>query len=289
MSDFVICVPTYNRPDIFKTHTYKTIASNNLTDRLYIFVTDDKQKALYEDALHGLTYKEIRVRCNGEPELWKAYGSISASFPVGQKILWMEDKVNLYCLDGHTEGQVIKDTINLKYHVEHAFNICEEQGLGSFTLNGQTNYRPNKLFLKDKPWGQIGFNMTYGSISGFFNHPELFKMNEDSSVIVDVVLSLRYLQKYKASLKYNYLFYTANWFKTPGGLSSEYTNDERCKKSLYQANKIIEDMPDIRCCVKGVCLNIYGNASISFKTKTQLKKVFDGFKSAEVAKPDTSS
>ena len=282
MSDFVICVPTYNRPDIFKTHAYMTIAANNLTDNLYIFVADEQQKLLYEQALQGLPYKEIRVRCNGEPELWKAYGAISRSFPEGQKILWMEDKVKLYCLSNGTEGEVVKDNINLKEHVENAFNICEREGVGSFTFNGQTNHRPNKLFLKGKPWCQIGFHPTYASISGFINQPDLFTMDANTSVMMDDVLSLRYLQKYKGSLKYFYLFYTANWFKTRGGLSDIYKN--RIEMSFCQANKLIDDMPGIRHCIKGVGVNAYKCASILCKTKPQLKKLDPSLKFKDLEK-----
>jgi hypothetical protein len=284
MSDFVICVPTYNRAELFKTHAYKSIAANGLTDRLYIFVADEKQKAIYEEALQGLPYKEIRVRCNGEPELWKSYQAISESFPEGQKIIWIEDKVQLYCFSNGTEGAVVKDDINLKEHVENAFNICDKEGVGSFTFNGQSNYRPNTLFLKGKPWCQIGFHQTYGSISGFINHHALFVMKEEYSIINDAVLSYRYLQKYKGSLKYFYLFYTAKWTKTPGGISSTVNNEDRIRMSFTQHEKFFDDTPGSRDYINGVAVNTYKMARVMWKSKPQLKKVDPSLKFKNIEK-----
>lgn len=104
--DFVVCVPTYNRTDVFLTHTYYTLECNKMTDNLYIWVVNQEQKELYEKALEGKTYKAILIR--PEPELYKCYKTVSDYFPEGQAILWMEDKTRMYSLES-------KEDINLNY------------------------------------------------------------------------------------------------------------------------------------------------------------------------------
>ena len=61
VNNYVIACRSYDRPDIFPLKTYRMLAHNNLTDRLYIFVANQHEKERYEHSLKGMPYKKIIV------------------------------------------------------------------------------------------------------------------------------------------------------------------------------------------------------------------------------------
>lgn len=229
-----------------------------MTDNLYIWVISQEQKELYEKALEGKTYKAIMIR--PEPELYKCYKTVSDYFPEGQPILWMEDKVRMYSF-------LSKENINLNYWVNDAFKTVKENNIGAFTFCGQTNYRPNKLFLKKRPFKEIGFYPAYGSVSGFINHKGLWELQEHHKYQGDCILWLRYFDKYGGILKYNFIFYTANWCKTPGGLS--FVSEER--RSRKECDHVMAT-EDIGMYIKDVAIK-NGFPTFIYKTGPQVKKI----------------
>ena len=214
----VYSVCSYKRCDIFKTHTYKVLYDNKLTDNLYIWVVNQEEKDNYEKALEGLPYKAINIRCNGEPELWKAYGAISAFFPENQRIVWLEDKIQL--IEVLPDNTIVQNPTNLQEYVDDGFETIKRLSLGCFTFNGSSTKRPNLLFLKNLPRKQVKFTLVAGSLSGFINHHNLFRLTE-FNIHCDTMLSLRYYERYQGILKYNWYFYSAKWNKVPGGFQGE--------------------------------------------------------------------
>jgi hypothetical protein len=234
-----------------------------MTDNLYIFVVSQEQKEAYQKALEGKTYKDILIR--PVPEFYKCFKFISECFPEGQQILLLEDKTRMYSLES-------KDKINLKHWVEDGFKTALENKIGAFTFSGQTSFRPNTLFLKGKPFKEIGFYPAFASVSGFINHRDLWELQEYHKYQCDSIIWLRYFHRYGGILKYNYIFYTAKWFKTKGGLSS--VSEER--KSTTDCDRIISS-DDISIYIKGIVIKNEFPA-FTYKTNPQVKKIHPLYK-----------
>jgi len=91
LDDYVIACRSYKRANIFPYKTYRMLAHNGLTDRLYIFVANQEEKHLYEKALEGHPYKKIVV---GELGGANATRAICRFFPVGQRIIFVDDDLS---------------------------------------------------------------------------------------------------------------------------------------------------------------------------------------------------
>ena len=113
LDDYVIACRSYKRANIFPYKTYRMLAHNGLTDRLYIFVANQEEKHLYEKALEGHPYKKIVI---GEIGCAAVVRSICAYFPLGQRIVFMDDDLSrFYCFD--STGKYDKDSTKLHKYI----------------------------------------------------------------------------------------------------------------------------------------------------------------------------
>lgn len=60
MSDYLIAIPSYKRPDTLKNKTLKILMNNKINPKkIHIFVSDNLQKKSYENSLDKIRMEKL--------------------------------------------------------------------------------------------------------------------------------------------------------------------------------------------------------------------------------------
>jgi len=144
--NYVVACRTYARSHIFPLKTYRMLAHNGLTDRLYIFVADQAEKRRYEAALADQPYAAIIVGKLGGANAIRA---ICKYFPKGQRIVFMDDDLDRF-FEFDKEGKFHADSRRLGRYLEDGFETIDRFGLGGFTfsfLKNLSRYMPGPALV----------------------------------------------------------------------------------------------------------------------------------------------
>jgi hypothetical protein len=208
--DYVIAVRTYARSAVFPLKTYRMLAHNGLTDRLYIFVANAAEKRLYEAALAGREYNKIVV---GELGGSNAIRAICRYFPKGQRIVFMDDDLDRF-FDFSRQEKFRADSTELGRYIEDGFTTIDEHKCGAFTFS----FMSNKMWLGGKPFKEFRPFTLAGNFFGTRNDPDM--ITTEYSHGDDLVRSVRFLEKYGGVLVYWWGGFATHYGKEAGGLQA---------------------------------------------------------------------
>jgi hypothetical protein len=208
--EYVIAVRSYARAHIFPHKTYRMLAHNGLTDRLYVFVANKAEKELYEEALRDLPYRAIVV---GELGGSNAIRAICRYFPRGQRIVFMDDDLDRF-FDFSRTGKFRSDSDDLARYLEDGFETIDRHECGAFTFS----FMSNKMWLASKPFKEFRPFTLAGNFFGTRNDPAM--ITTEYSHGDDLVRSVRYLEKYGGMLVYWWAGFVTRYGKEEGGLQA---------------------------------------------------------------------
>lgn len=208
--DFVIACRTYKRHNKFANMAYQTIKDNELLDRLYIFVANEEERLLYEEALANYEHRPCII---GELGGHNATKAICNYFPEGQAIFFIDDDMTRF-YNFSSPTTFVKKATNLKAFIEDGFKTIDENNFGSFTFSGYTN----KLYLKNKPFKEfVPYTLT-GGWFGCRNDRDLIPVN--TAHLDDCIRGCKYINKYGGILLYWWAGFNCDYGSEPGGLQS---------------------------------------------------------------------
>jgi hypothetical protein len=210
MSDYVIACRSYGRAKVFPNKTYRMLAHNGLTERLYIFVANKKEKQLYETELAGKPYKGIIVGKLGGANAIRA---ICNYFPVGQRIVFMDDDLDSF-FDFDGAGNFRRDSTHLHKYLVDGFETIDKHNCGGFTFS----FMSNKFWLRDKPFKEFRPFTLAGNFFGVRNDPKM--ITTEYSHGDDLVRSVRYLERYGGVLVYWAAGFVTHYGKEAGGMQA---------------------------------------------------------------------
>ncbi len=210
IDDYVIAVRSYARASVFPLKTYRMLAHNGLTERLYIFVANAAEKRAYEAALQGKEYRKIVV---GELGGANAIRAICRHFPVGQRIVFMDDDLDRF-FDFGRDAKFRADSTALGRYLEDGFRTIDDYGCGAFTFS----FMSNKLWLRGKPFKEFRPFTLAGNFFGTRNDPAM--ITTEYSHGDDLVRSVRYLERYGGVLVYWWAGFVTHYGKEAGGLQA---------------------------------------------------------------------
>jgi hypothetical protein len=198
MTDFVVAVRTYERAEIFRTHTLKTLREQGLEDRLYVFVGSDIEA--YKALEPSLRY--IQAQKGGH----NAIRCICEYFPRGTPILFMDDDLKGF-------KQYIKETDSF---ITTGFLEIIEEGFkhAPFTVGFLTN----KLWLRKSPRMRPSYGCMIGNIFGAFNEPELITTTH--AHLDDTLRAIQYMKLKRVPTVFPGVSFKTSYAKTPGGLQA---------------------------------------------------------------------
>lgn len=236
MSDFVVAIPSYDRPKELNKKTLTMLGENNISKNIItVFVASAEQKKIYEEEI-GTDYK-IVIGVKGMANI---RNFMTNYYPSGKKILFIDDDISRI-VKGESSGMKITTVTNLKSLASNGFNLCKKHGYALWGLHPSSNPRSLK---SDK---LVTNNLKYiiGALYGVINDKSL-KVSLDQAE--DYERTLKSYVKYGGMIRFNnYSGYTTYYAKggmeAAGRTSSKEDSDKKqlVKKYSQYAETYIRD------------------------------------------------
>ena len=236
MGDFVVAIPSYDRPKELNKKTLTMLEDNNISKNIItVFVASAEQKKIYEEEI-GTDYK-IVIGVKGMANI---RNFMTNYYPSGKKILFIDDDISRI-VKGESSGMKITTVTNLKSLASNGFNLCKKHGYALWGLHPSSNPRSLK---SDK---LVTNNLKYiiGALYGVINDKSL-KVSLDQAE--DYERTLKYYVKYGGMIRFNnYSGYTTYYAKggmeAAGRTSSKEDSDKKqlVKKYSQYAETYIRD------------------------------------------------
>ena len=202
--EYVIAIPSYNRPTEIIKKTLKTLDEGGIDkNRIFIFVADDKQAELYKPTGYKIVVGVLGIANQ------RAF--ISNYFPVGQYIISLDDDVEeLQILD---KGKLIKFT-DLHSFFTSAYETLTREKLfiwGIYPVR-------NAFFMKSGVMTK-SLKFLLGVCYGYINRklPELYPTAEGKE---DIEQSILYYLKDGGVIRFNHVAVKTK-FNAVGGLGKD--------------------------------------------------------------------
>lgn len=241
---YVIAIPSYKRSIMIKEKTLSMLQKHNIgAQKIYIFVSDDKQAYEYKHIIPKNMYHKIIV---GELGLKNQRNFISKYFPNHTNIVQMDDDItDIKQLDfgksklskktkkPHKYYQT-KSIEHLNQFIKHSFIQCRLKNLflwGVFPVN-------NPYFMNTNTTTDLRFIV--GPFFGIINRK--YKDRKDLLSTInekeDVERSIKYYLKDGGVMRFNYISIETKYYRNPGGMQSEMKNrkEEALKSAKYLHN-----------------------------------------------------
>tara|TARA_E500000305_G_scaffold111886_2_gene128771 strand:- start:3875 stop:4645 length:771 start_codon:yes stop_codon:yes gene_type:complete len=224
MSDFVVAIPSYDRPKELNKKTLTMLQENNISKNIItVFVANSEQKKIYEEEI-GTDYK-IVVGVKGMVNI---RNFMTNHYPSGKKILFIDDDISRI-VKGESSGLKVTKVTNLKTLATNGFNLCKKSGYALWGLHPSSNPRS----LKSSNLVTNTLKYIIGAIYGVVNDKSI-KVSLDSAE--DYERTLKYYIKYGGVVRFNnYSGYTTYYSK--GGMESAgrtSTKEDSDKKALVR-------------------------------------------------------
>jgi hypothetical protein len=222
---------------MFMRKTYRMLQHNKLTNRLFVFVANEKEHALYTAALQGCEYRDIIV---GQLGGANAIRAICNYFPINQRIVFMDDDFISF-FDYAEDGTFRKDSSELASYLSRGFDAIDLYGCGAFTCS----FMQNKMWLRHKPRAEIRPFTLVGGFFGARNNPDMISTEHAHGD--DIVRSVRYIDRYGGVLVFWWAGFHSRYGKEPGGMqaSGDRGTDTLAKThavswSLYNSDPLLQ-------------------------------------------------
>ncbi len=253
MSDYVIAIPSYNRPENIKRATLKMLNEYNIpTNKIHIFVANKQQKRLYENSLDKSMYHKIVV---GKVGVMNIRNIMANYFPEGKHIFYIDDdiykisecvfkKQNLdryltrknipNTLENRNEfikkGNMLRKLPNLDKFIKDGFKLCKKKKMRLFGIYAA--YNPYFMKPTKRDGSHISYKLTYveGGFCGVINS----RLAEKRTVAdkEDYERSIKYYLLNGGIIRYNSIGAVTKCYTEPGGMQSTgHRSWERVDKS----------------------------------------------------------
>jgi len=207
MSDFVVAIPSYDRPKELNKKTLSMLKDNNISKNIItVFVANSEQKKIYEEEI-GSDYKIV----TGVKGMVNIRNFMSNYYTSGKKILFIDDDISRI-VKGQSDGMKITTVTNLKTLATNGFNLCKKHGYQLWGLHPSSNPRS----LKSGNLVTNSLRYVIGALYGVINDKNI-RVTLDSAE--DYERTLKYYIKYGGVIRFNnYSGYTTYYSK--GGMNS---------------------------------------------------------------------
>lgn len=223
-NNYVIAIPTYDRPKQVMNKTLAMLSSGNINkDNIYLFVSDENQKNIYNNIIPSNIYNQIVV---GEIGIANQRNFITDYFSEDQYIVSIDDDVEeLLILNENNELIKIHD---LNTFFIDAFETLEKEKLfiwGVYPVK-------NPFFMKGREPTTTNLRFLIGVIHGYINrHSQDLTININAETKEDYERTILHYLKDGGVVRFNNVTFKTK-FNAIGGLGVD--RYERNKQSaLY--------------------------------------------------------
>ena len=244
--DYVIAIPSYNRPKEILSKTLKTLSNGGIDkNRIFIFVANDEQALLYPSE-----YKIVV----GVLGIAKQRTFISNYFPENQYIISLDDDVEeLQILE---QGKLVKLT-DLHIFFLEAYQVLLKEKLfiwGVYPVR-------NAFFMRGDT--TTGLKFIIGVTYGYINR-KLKELEPDIEGKEDIEQSILYYKHDGGVVRFNHIAVKTK-FNAPGGLGAN-----RFEMNKFASEKLKEKYPDIVT----IFFRKNGMSEVKLRRLPRIQKIF---------------
>ncbi len=231
-NDYVIAIPSYKRAQTLQEKTLKTLQEYNIEpSKIYIFVANSEEEDIYRKTLPPKSYNKIIVAVKGVKEV---RNFITNYFPIGQKIVGIDDDVKGFLEYDATAKRKEKRLVNLKKIIAQGFSECQKKNCRHWGIYPSAN----GFFMRPTITHDLRFIV--GTFYGIIN-PGLKDLKLPISEKDDYYRSLRMYELDGCVIRLNFVAPKTAYYKEPGGMQ---TNPKR-KNEQFEAVEYLQKLyPD---------------------------------------------
>lgn len=200
--DYVIAIPSYKRIDILKDKTLTTLESYNIPqNKIYIFLANKEEYEKYKTEIGG-KYNYVL----GVLKLYKQRNFISKYFPVGKRLVQIDDDVSRITKLGNKK---LIDLSNLDKFIKEAFKETKKLRCKLWGIYPVDNH----FFMKNTITTDLRYIV--GAFFGIINRhdKDLILDLEDKE---DYLRTIQYFKKDGGVVRFNYIGIKTKYFGEGG-------------------------------------------------------------------------
>lgn len=266
---YVVCVPSYNRPELCNEKTLTMLKTANIKKKcVYVFVANKQELKRYNEVLDKNLYHKIVL---GKKGLVPQRQFAMEYFKQGKHIVFFDDdvvEVDLSLSKRFKSG-------SLDNFFKSAFIDCKKYK--SFLWGPYPVYNP--FFRKPRPEMTTDLRFIAGPFFGIINRPKLksikLTITKHNDQKEDVERTIRYFKNDGIVLRYDKIAVKTQYYAS----KSDYGTFEQRKKPMEQAAyNLLKAFPEYGTVVKKTTgmtefkLNKNPKMKITLKSKTNTNK-----------------
>ena len=231
-SDYVIAIPSYKRIDTLKEKTLATLKKYRIpSSKVYIFVADKDEEEAYRKGLDKSAYHKIVVGVKG---LADVRNFIAGYFPLGKKILFMDDDIKGFLEFDESKPRHEKPLVSLERLIQRGFSEAQKAGARLWGIYPSAN----GFFMKDTVSTDLKFIV--GCFFGLIN-PGNKALKIPVSEKEDYYRSLRMYELDATVVRLNFVAPKTAFYTEPGGMQ---TDPLRRKKQEEAVKFLLKEYPN---------------------------------------------
>jgi hypothetical protein len=238
---YVVCVPSYNRPELCNEKTLAMLKTANIKKKsVYVFVANKQELKRYNEVLDKKLYHKIVL---GKKGLVPQRQFAMEYFKQGEHIVFFDDDVVEVDLSLSKRFK----TGTLDNFFKSAFSDCKKQK--SFLWGPYPVYNP--FFRKPRPEMTTDLRFIAGPFFGIINRPKLksikLTITRHNDQKEDVERTIRYFKNDGIVLRYDKIAVKTQYYAS----KSDYGTFEQRKKPMEQAAyNLLKAFPEYGTVVK---------------------------------------
>lgn len=223
---YIICIPSYKRPEILRNKTLKLLNNCNISAKnIYIFVASEEEKEEYMKVISNTLYNAIIVGIHG---IHNQRNFIRSYFPEDTHIVSIDDDIEEIYKLSH-DGKSLVSLTELEDFIQEAFDTCHKNNLYIWGI-----YPAKNIFYMSQ---SVTFDLKFiiGTFYGYIN-----RNNKDLYVTLpekeDYETTIQHFIKDNGVLRFNNVCLKTKYHKH-GGIGpltkDRYLINEQCAERLY--------------------------------------------------------
>lgn len=235
MSNYVVCVPSYKRPELCNEKTLSMLKTNKINaDCIYVYVANQDEYEEYHKILDPTLYHKLIVGVKG---LVPQRQFIMEQWGESKHIVFFDDDVAKIDL---SISSLFKGK-SLDYFFKYAFDECKTQK--SYIWGVYPVFNP--FFRKGREEMSTCLNYIVGAFYGIINRPNKkaiqLTITKKNGQKEDVERTLKYFIEDGIVLRFNRVGFITKYYGKSGGLG---TFEDRLKPMLEASQKLLSKYGD---------------------------------------------
>lgn len=232
MIDYQIAVPSYKRSKTIQDKTFKVFEEHSIPpERVTVFVADQDEYDVYEEALRGHKYGNRIVV--GVPTIGAQRNFIEKYYPEGTYLMMFDDDIEQVQRRQDEKTLVPIDDLYSEI-IERGFMECERVGAKTFGIYAAAN----AYFMKDRVYTKLCYIIA--SMFGVICDPDP-ELNRVTNHGEDYEYSMRQYRKHGVLCRLDNYTVKSNYYKEEGGLQEIRTKDY-VRESIEKIEKLFPDL-----------------------------------------------